>query len=45
MDGHNLISVNIANFVTITIMAFAGLFLAGAAVKALKQHQANTASV
>lgn len=37
MGDSNIISVNVANFVTITIMAALGLFLANLAVKSYKQ--------
>jgi hypothetical protein len=36
MGDSNIISVNVANFVTITIMAAIGLFLANMALKAYK---------
>lgn len=38
MGDTNIISVNVANFVTITIMAALGLFLANLAVKAVKSR-------
>lgn len=43
MDGTNIISVNVANFVTITLMAMVGLFLANLAVKGVKSRMAKTA--
>lgn len=39
MGDTNIISVNVANFVTITIMAALGLFLANMAIKAFKARQ------
>lgn len=37
MGDSNIISVNVANFVTITIMAMIGMFLANLAIKTYKQ--------
>jgi hypothetical protein len=36
MDGTNIISVNVANFVSITIMAAVGLFVANLALRTAK---------
>jgi hypothetical protein len=41
MSDANIIRVNVANFVTITIMGLLGFFLAGLALKAAKAKQAN----
>jgi len=37
MNDGNLIGINVANFVSITIMAAAGLFLANLVLKSYKQ--------
>jgi hypothetical protein len=41
MNDGNIIEVNVANFVTITIMAMLGLFFANLAVKAARSRMGN----
>lgn len=41
MSDNNIIGVNVANFVTITLMAMIGMFVANLAIKAAKAKMGN----